>query len=412
MNTKAKGIRGFTLVELIVVIAIIAILAAVSVIGFTRYIENARISNDEQAASSMTRVVQYYLTDKPGIELDALDVRSLIEDNNGGSFNFTPQSSGYAFVYVAESQEVVLVNVNEAIETGVQLEQSSDTRLLSDIIDLNQESEGIGNTPEEIFGADTFLLSKGGSTVAEIVHRIRDLAESDQLDHDFASLVSYSGSKASTQTEQTFFDSLLNEFDPEYNLFVNNNTWSHIPYEVNYYSSEFRRIIFQDNIKNLPTMTTASTAFIHIDSDVSLPRTIKTIEANALSKLYLKTGTSINTSKLENAIAEADAFSSAQKTAYNISLTEVEQFVELAVTAQWYKTDTSEWLDFVEGTQELSSSTRVKFDITNVPRHLIDDIIILRVTRASGTSYLIKAYNDDSGLIGSKTIPVEYIEVV
>jgi len=159
-------------------------------------------------------------------------------------------------------------------------------------------------------------------------------------------------------------------------------------------------------------MTTASTAFIHIDSDVSLPRTIKTIEANALSKLYLNPGTSINTSKLENAIAEADAFSSAQKTAYDISLTEVEQFVELAVTAQWYKTDTEEWLDFVEGTQELSSSTRVKFDITNVPRHLIDDIIILRVTRASGTSYLIKAYNDDSGLIGSKTIPVEYIEEV
>ena len=42
---------GFTLVELIVVIAIIAILAVVSVFGYTKYMEDARRSNDIQLAS-------------------------------------------------------------------------------------------------------------------------------------------------------------------------------------------------------------------------------------------------------------------------------------------------------------------------------------------------------------------------
>jgi prepilin-type N-terminal cleavage/methylation domain-containing protein len=406
MSTLAKE-RGFTLVELIVVIAIVAILAAVSIIGFTRYIENARMSNDNQAAAQMTDVVQYYLTGKPDMDLDATDVRSLIEENSGGSFDFTPQSRDHAFVYLADSKEVIVVDVEEAIGSGIPI-RHSETTLLSDVTELDAE-ETI-DTPEEIFGAGTFLISTGGSTVADFVTDVRQLAESDNLLTDFDALVTNKDGLSNEAGERDFIAGLLDNFDPDFNLFVNNNSWSHIPYEVNYYSNEFRRIVFQDGIKNLPTMTTASIAFIHIDANVSIPRTVKTIEYNALSKVYVKPGTVIDTTKLENAKAESGAFSSTQVTSYNIFVSQVDTFDELDVVASWYNTGTSEWVDFVEGVQSLTVDTRVQFDITNIPRHLIDDIIIMRVTRQTGTFYYIKAYNDESGLIGTTMIQVEYTE--
>ena len=45
--------KGFTLVELIVVIAIIAILSTVAVIGFTRVVDKANVSNDTQLVRNL-----------------------------------------------------------------------------------------------------------------------------------------------------------------------------------------------------------------------------------------------------------------------------------------------------------------------------------------------------------------------
>jgi prepilin-type N-terminal cleavage/methylation domain-containing protein len=394
---------GFTLVELIVVIAIVAILAAVSIVGFTRYIENARYSNDNQAAAQMSDVIQYYLADKADLDLDATDVTSIIEENSGGSFDFTPQSKDHAFVYLSESKEIIVVDVSESISSGLPL-SFGQTRLLSDGDNIDFDSTV--DTPEEVFGVGTFLISKGGSNLAEFVASVRGLAESDNLFDDFQGLLDDKDSLSNEGGERDFIGAILDEFDPEYNLFVNNNGWSHIPYEVNYYSSEFRRIVFQDGIKNLPTMTTASIAYIHIDANISLPRTIKTIEFNALSKVLVKPDMTIDTTKLERAVSEAGAFSETQKSSYSITVSEVAGFEELAVeAARW---DGSEWIPFTEGVQSLTNDTRVKFDITNIPRHLIDDINIMRVTRLTGTFYYIKAYNDDTGLIGTKMIQVEY----
>ncbi|MFP4187083.1 MAG: prepilin-type N-terminal cleavage/methylation domain-containing protein, partial [Acholeplasmataceae bacterium] len=75
--------KGFTLVELIIVIAIIAILSAISVVGFTRFIESARFSNDNELASQMTRLVQAHIQGTGDTDLDANDVRTIVSDNTG-----------------------------------------------------------------------------------------------------------------------------------------------------------------------------------------------------------------------------------------------------------------------------------------------------------------------------------------
>ena len=48
-NTK----KGFTLVELLVVIAILAILASVAVVGYTAFLDKARLSNAETEANQI-----------------------------------------------------------------------------------------------------------------------------------------------------------------------------------------------------------------------------------------------------------------------------------------------------------------------------------------------------------------------
>ena len=48
---KKQQKKAFTLVELLVVIAILAILASVAVVGYTAFIKNAAVSNDENVAT-------------------------------------------------------------------------------------------------------------------------------------------------------------------------------------------------------------------------------------------------------------------------------------------------------------------------------------------------------------------------
>jgi len=391
-----KGIRlkkGFTLVELIVVIAIIAILATVSIVGFMRFIENARISNDNELAAQMTNLVQYHITSTGEDDLDANDVRTIVLDNSGDRINFEPQTEGAAFVYVAETQTVVFAKVDDIIGGAVELKSSNTTHLLSQKLDLE---EGIGDTPEEIFGPDTFLLSKGGSTIASAVAGLRALATSSSLEDDYQEIQALAG-------DDSLIDGLLDKFTLQNTLFVNNNDWPNLP---NTPSAPFSRILFQDNIKNVPAMVMNSRNLLTIESTITLPRSVFSIESEAFSKVLLPPGVTFRFGKTGNLSVENGAFTAAQVEDLELNIT-LSEFPGLGVLAE-YSNDGLTWTPFEAGTTDLTSDTRVRFDIQGTPRSLIDDLAIQRIEKSDGYYYVIRAYNDESGLIGVTKFAVSY----
>ena len=55
---KRQNKKAFTLVELLVVIAILAILASVAVVGYTSFLKNAAISNDDSTVAQLNRYLE------------------------------------------------------------------------------------------------------------------------------------------------------------------------------------------------------------------------------------------------------------------------------------------------------------------------------------------------------------------
>jgi hypothetical protein len=116
----------------------------------------------------MTNIVRNSLIGQPNVELDALEVRQIIDANHGSEFDFTPQSKEAGFFYISESRQVLVVKY-EDMANGVPLSSEPQTYLLNDTEDYE-----FGLTPEEIFGSGKFLLTTKGSAVAEVVSAIRN----------------------------------------------------------------------------------------------------------------------------------------------------------------------------------------------------------------------------------------------
>lgn len=102
-NNKKKG---FTLIELLVVIAILAILATVSIVGYTSFLNKARMSVDQQLVDQINNVIAAESVIQP--PADYTEVDSLLKEN-GFNSPLVPSYSKYKFAYLADENVMVLV---------------------------------------------------------------------------------------------------------------------------------------------------------------------------------------------------------------------------------------------------------------------------------------------------------------
>jgi prepilin-type N-terminal cleavage/methylation domain-containing protein len=245
--------KGFTLVELIVVIAIVAILSAVSIVGFTRFIDNARMSNDNQVAQQMSSVLSAHFAANPlEEELNLADeIRSIIDQNHGKPFDFTPTSKDAGFFYIQATSRIQVYKYEDIIDGIVLLKSLDGTFLLNDGVDLN--GAGFGSTPEEIFGANTYLLTTRGSVVAEVVSGLRQLANASDIDAAYLLLESKIDSLSQTLfSNPTVFKARLESFIETYaldqTLFISHLRWRSSVLE----GGTITRIVFAPNMVHIP----------------------------------------------------------------------------------------------------------------------------------------------------------------
>ena len=106
--------KGFTLVELIVVIAIIAILSTVAIIGFTRTVDKAKVSNDTQLVRNLNERMQLYEAEngykKPTTAHEAF---VLTEDFGFIIEKLTPTSSGNDIVWDMTTNRFALIDAED-----------------------------------------------------------------------------------------------------------------------------------------------------------------------------------------------------------------------------------------------------------------------------------------------------------
>jgi prepilin-type N-terminal cleavage/methylation domain-containing protein len=285
MIERKTHLRGFTLVELIVVIAIIAILSAVSIAGFSNYIDRARFSNDTQLASQMTTILKNHLILNPAEELDAEDVRTIIESYNEGGISFTPSAKETGFFYLSSSDRIIAAKFEDA--TGI-IEAENlkfvETRLLSD---QNLDAP-LFNSPEEIFGSGGHLLTTEDTPVAMVVSFIQNMASSgSRIDLDYQEaldaindyqsnlFVRLFGNKISENLEAKV-TAFMNYYHPDTTLYVDNVNWATSATNA----ANIQKAVVKPGISNIPSFGLQLTGSIIVT--LKFPSSIKTAEEGAI----------------------------------------------------------------------------------------------------------------------------------
>lgn len=225
MQRRKKG--AFTLVELIVVIAIIAILTTVAIVGYNVFIEQANLSADNQTLASMNRILQTH-TAVNFEDLDADDVKYIIDTANGEKFNYTPKSKGYGFFYLANQKKIVLEKYDEmAKKNPLTINEEDPDAVINYYLSLSM--------PEQYYDEDVYLLTEEGHKVANLVTALRELANTDDKDELLQNFEKIINNKNYGSMRDQFF---AYAFGPAYNYYVSDNSWKAIQ------SNQIQRIIW------------------------------------------------------------------------------------------------------------------------------------------------------------------------
>lgn len=354
MMNKLK--KGFTLVELIVVIAIIAILAVVSVVGYNAFIERANLSSDNQTLASMNNVLNTH-TAVNFEELDADDVKYIINTANGEEFNFTPKTKGYGFFYVEAEKQIVLMKYDD-FENYVS--------------PINE-----GDTPEEIFGKGKYVLSESGHAIANLVYGIKNLGKADNLSEEFNRLLATYPDKS---------DYIYN-MGPAHSVYVSNEGWKFSS------SIQYKRIIFATDTVHIPSaLNLPQTVMPKVTA--KFPRTVKSIDEHSFSQFGTKLDMQISNKDMY--IAE-DAFTTSQLSTYGLT---VKSIPSLAL--KYY--NGTEYV-LLEDLLTLEEGQDLIVDIVGLPREEIYKMYLKSYFQGDKTYYLIAAYGKDQ-LIGQVKVEI------
>ncbi len=392
-------VKGFTLVELIVVIAIVAILASVSIVGFSKYIASARWSNDTNTAAQMDDIIAYHMVGHDNVVLDAYDIRTIIEDNHGGAFDFTPQTPDAGFFCV--DGRIIVALFEDVADPTFALGISRETSLLSSTARLERDTT-VGVMPEEIFGEGTTLLSTEGHIVSEIVSGIRNLGMSVTFEDDYDDLVERVSSMGeglfSDDTHKERLESLLDVFDPAHTLFADDTAWRFQTTESDHVGWYADRVVMSEGIANIRSYDGPRTTILN---DITIPRTVKTIEADAfaLFRNHPSRTLSIVFPEETSIMVEEGAFSTVQRSALQStgSITFDWPVPELDITVMLGGVLVPE--DTCVDRSSVSSENLLSFNIQAIDRSAI--------TTMTGTlknnAYIVRVYTE-RGLLGTKTI--------
>jgi prepilin-type N-terminal cleavage/methylation domain-containing protein len=384
---KRKGMKGFTLVELIVVIAIIAVLSAVSIIGFSGFIDQARFSNDVQAAGNMNNVFRVILAANPEIDpsdLDAHDVRELINENSAEEFDFTTRSRNGGFFYLKDVGRIVAAKFDDIGNLNVaQLFGGTVTETLN--ATLPNDLQG----PEALFGNDRLLMSTGGSPISNIVFGLRSGFSHVLLEN--YNNESFKSSLIQDNKYQDLLELLLDEFDPDFTLYVNNVQWR-TNADITNPSHVIRRVTFSPGIRNIPTFGDYLDGTVNYDGDVLVPKTVRTIEKYAFIQFENTVNIAMNSSVAVSVTIHNQAFRPDADGLGNAVTTVLNQ-------TEW----NNRLLTYLEGAITVRKfGNDLTYDFTNLPNR--NQVVGYSVS-VSGNIHTIRVYTIN-GLAGIAEVQV------
>lgn len=230
--------KGFTLVELIVVIAIIGILAAVLIPSITVYIRKARLSNDTQTATQMTKILSLYMNENGINDCDihvlhaALDGTDYDLDDPAKAKNVDAKLDGYSFWLDTEEKYVFVGTTAGAVagEVKVDAAQRSNSRIL--------QPEAVGSKPNYLY-IDTEAGHSSKSVYKQAINMIYEIAQGKKTISDYAAFLV--GKTDEEKANLLTVDQLRNS------LIISDN-WMVVPTDT--YS--IKNAIFTPGIKTIP----------------------------------------------------------------------------------------------------------------------------------------------------------------